>query len=137
MEGFTGHFAAGWTEGEDRETGQPINSIDPPRGRLGVAYAAPSGAWDGSLEVTLVAAKHDVDESAGPLFRPGAYSVLDLRLRWRPGPRLTVAFGLFNLTDRRYYEWASVRGVAPDDPMLPLYREPGRNVAVTVTATTG
>jgi hemoglobin/transferrin/lactoferrin receptor protein len=137
MEGFTGHFAAGWTEGEDRETGQPINSIDPPRGRLGVAYAAPSGAWDGSIEVTLVAAKHDVDESAGPLFRPGAYSILDLRLRWRPGPRLTVAFGLFNLTDRRYYEWASVRGVAPDDPMLPLYREPGRNVAVTVTATTG
>jgi hemoglobin/transferrin/lactoferrin receptor protein len=137
LDGFTGHFAAGWTEGEDRETGQPINSIDPPRGRLGVAYAAPSGAWDGSLEVTLVAAKHDVDESAGPLFRPGAYSVLDLRLRWRPGPRLTVAFGLFNLTDRRYYEWASVRGVAPDDPMLPLYREPGRNVAVTVTATTG
>jgi hemoglobin/transferrin/lactoferrin receptor protein len=137
MEGFSGRLAASWTEGEDRETGQPINSIDPPRGLLGVAYAAASGAWDGSLELTLAAAKHDVDESAGPLFRTGAYSVLDLRLRWRPAARLTIALGLFNLTDRRYYEWATVRGLAPDDPMLPLYREPGRNVALTVTASTG
>jgi hypothetical protein len=28
-----------------------------------------------------------------------------------------------------------VRGLVPDDPLLPLYREPGRNFAITVTAT--
>jgi outer membrane receptor protein involved in Fe transport len=46
-----------------------------------------------------------------------------------------VDIGLFNLTDRAYYEWATVRGRAPDDPLLPLYREPGRNAAITLSAT--
>jgi hypothetical protein len=39
------------------------------------------------------------------------------------------------LTDQAYHEWSAVRGLAPTDPLLPLYREPGRNFAVTLTAT--
>jgi hemoglobin/transferrin/lactoferrin receptor protein len=135
LTGFTGRVLASWTTGEDTDTGQPINSIEPPRGTLGVGYEAASGAWGTGVELTVVGAKHDVDESAGPLFRPGGHAIVDLRLQWRPNPRLTVNLGLFNVADRRYYEWSSVRGLAPDDPLLPLYREPGRNFAVTVTAT--
>jgi hemoglobin/transferrin/lactoferrin receptor protein len=135
LTGFTGHLSGSWTDGEDRSTGEPINSIDPPRGILGVRWESPGGGFGAGLELTVVGGKHDVDESAGPLFRPDGYSVLDLRLQWRPGARFTAGLGLFNLADSRYHEWASVRGVAPDDPLLPLYREAGRNYAVTLTAT--
>jgi outer membrane receptor protein involved in Fe transport len=48
---------------------------------------------------------------------------------------VTASFGIFNLGDSRHYEWATVRGRAPGDPLLRLYREPGRNFAVTVSAT--
>jgi outer membrane receptor protein involved in Fe transport len=48
---------------------------------------------------------------------------------------VTASLGLFNLTDQAYHEWSAVRGLAPDNPLLPLYREPGRNFALTVTTT--
>lgn len=132
---FTGLLSASWTDGEDTSTGRPINSVDPPRGMLGIRYDAPAGNFGASLELTAVGAKHGVNETAGPLFRPDGHEVLDLRLQWRPHPRVTASVGLFNLTDAGYHEWSAVRGLAPTDPLLPLYREPGRNFAVTVTAT--
>ena len=135
LEGFTASLSGSWADGEDTSTGEPINSIDPPRGILGLHYDAPEGAFGASLELTVAGAKHGVDESARPLFRPAGHEVLDLRLQWRPHPRVTASLGLFNLTDEAYHEWSAVRGLAPDDPLLPLYREPGRNFAVTVTAT--
>jgi hemoglobin/transferrin/lactoferrin receptor protein len=135
LERFTGQLSASWTRGRDTVRDQPINSIDPPRATAAVRYEAPSGAFGAALDLTLVGAKADVDETAGPLFQPGGYAVLDLRLQWRPRPRLTASLGLFNLTDRAYYEWATVRGRLPGDPLLPLYREPGRYFALTVSAT--
>jgi hemoglobin/transferrin/lactoferrin receptor protein len=135
LEGFTASLSGSWADGEDTSTGEPINSIDPPRGILGLRYDAAEGAFGASLEFTVTGAKHGVDESRGPLFRPGGHEVLDLRLQWRPHPRVTASLGLFNLTDQAYHEWSAVRGLAPDDRLLPLYREPGRNFAVTVTAT--
>jgi hemoglobin/transferrin/lactoferrin receptor protein len=135
LAGFTGHLSGSWTDGEDTSTGEPINSVDPPRGMLGVRWESPGGDFGAGLEWTVIGAKHDVDESAGPLFRPEGHELLDLRLQWRPHPRFTASLGLFNLTDAAYHEWSVVRGLAPTDPMLPLYREPGRNFALTVTAT--
>jgi hemoglobin/transferrin/lactoferrin receptor protein len=132
---WTGRIAFAWTEGEDTVRDVPLNSIDPPRGLLGLRYEAPSGMLGIGLDLTLVAAKHDVDESAAPLFAPDGYAIADLRLQWRPSERITLELGLFNLTDRSCYEWSTVRGRAPDDPLLPLYREPGRNAAITLSAT--
>jgi hemoglobin/transferrin/lactoferrin receptor protein len=132
--GWTARLAAGWTEGEDTVRDVPINSIDPPRGVVGLGYERPSGAWRAGLDLTVVGAKHRVDETAGPLYQPGGYALLDLRLSWRLQPRITVNAGLFNLGDERYYEWATVRGRTPADPLLRLYREPGRNFALTISA---
>lgn len=135
LDGWTGRIAFAWTEGEDTVRDVPLNSIDPPHGLLGLRYETPSGRLGIGLDLTLVAAKHDVDETAAPLFQPDGYAVADLRLQWRWSERVTLDLGLFNLADRSYYEWSTVRGRAPGDPLLPLYREPGRNAAVTLSAT--
>jgi hemoglobin/transferrin/lactoferrin receptor protein len=134
FENWTGRFAFTWTEGEDTVRNQPLNSIDPPRALLGLGYETPSGKLGIGFDLTLVAAKDDVDESAGALFKPGGYAVADLRLNWRPGERIGVDVGLFNLADDVHHEWAVVRGRSPADPLLPFYREPGRHFAVTVRA---
>lgn len=135
LAGVRARVSAGITDGEDTVRNRPINSIDPPRGTIGLLYDAPSGAFGAALDLTLVGAKHDVDESAGPLYRPGGHARLDLRLRLRLSERVAANVGLFNLADERYHEWATVRGRAPGDPLLPLYREPGRSFAVTISAT--
>ena len=135
LSNWGGRIAFGWTEGRDTVRDRPLNSIDPPRGLLGLRYSMPGGNLDFGLDLAIVAAKHGVDESAAPLFKPGGHAVADFRLHWRLNERMAVDVGLFNLADRAYYEWATVRGRAPADPLLPLYREPGRNFAVTITAT--
>lgn len=135
LDGFSARLSAGVTEGEDTARDQPINSIDPPRGTIGIRYETPSGIAGVGLDLTVVGAKHDVDETARPLYRPGGYSVVDLRLQWRPHERVTASLGIFNVGDSRHYEWATVRGRVPADPLLRLYQEPGRNFAVTVSAT--
>jgi hemoglobin/transferrin/lactoferrin receptor protein len=135
LDGFSARLAAGVAAGDDTVRDRPINGIDPPRGTIGIRYETRSGTAGVGLDLTVVGAKHDVDESSGPLYRPGGYAVVDLRLQWRPHPRVTASVGLFNLGDRRFYEWATVRGRVPGDPLLPLYREPGRSFAVTVSAT--
>lgn len=132
---WTGRLAFTWTEGEDTVRNQPLNSIDPPRALVGLGYGIPSRKLGIGLDFTLVAAKHDVNDSTGILFKPGGYAVADLRLNWRPSERISLDVGLFNLTDDTHYEWAVVRGRSATDPLLPLYQEPGRNFAVTVTAT--
>ncbi|MBX3702629.1 MAG: TonB-dependent receptor [Steroidobacteraceae bacterium] len=135
LAGWAARLSAGITEGEDTVRDVPINGIDPPRGTVGMRYEAPSGSFGAALDLTVAGAKHGVDESAGPLFRPGGYATLDLRLQWRLHERVRASIGLFNLGDSRHWQWATVRGRARGDPLLPLYREPGRNFAVTLGAT--
>ena len=45
-----------------------------------------------------------------------------------------VDAGVFNLGDASYYEWADVRGRPASDPLLELYRRPGRNWRLALTA---
>lgn len=135
LTGWTGRMALAWARGEDTGTGRPLNSIDPPRGLLGVRYETPSGRLGAGLDVTIVASKNRVTEASAPLFRPSGYMIADLTAQWNAGERFRINAGVFNLADRRYYDWSAVRGRLASDPLLPLYREPGRHIAITAGTT--
>ncbi len=135
LDGLSGTISAAWTHGEDLVRDQPINSIDPARATIGLRFDAPSTRWLAQLTVTTVASADRVDESRGPLFQPSGYATVDLTGQWHFNDRLRLNAGVFNLTDQSYYEWASVRGRTPTDPLLELYQQPGRNVSMTLTAT--
>jgi len=135
LRGLSGRLSAAWTRGEDVVRNVPINSIDPARGTVRLRFDAPSARWLTELTVTAVDGVDRVDESRGPLFQPSGFVTIDLTGHWRISDRLRVNAGIFNLADRNYHEWADVRGRAPNDPLLELYQQPGRNVSVTLTAT--
>jgi hemoglobin/transferrin/lactoferrin receptor protein len=42
-----------------------------------------------------------------------------------------VDIGLFNLTNKRYWRCADLRGVLAEDPLLDLYTAPGFNAALS------
>ena len=67
--------------------------------------------------------------------QPSGFATIDLTGQWRISDRWRFNAGIFNLADRSYYEWADVRGRIPDDPLLELFQQPGRNLSVTLTAT--
>jgi hemoglobin/transferrin/lactoferrin receptor protein len=130
MQGWTTRVSGAWSRGEDLTRNEPLNSVDPGKALLSVAYDAPSGAWRAELVATSVAAKRQVDDSRVELYRTDAYVALDLLARANLGHGLTVDAGLFNLTNQSYIEWADVRGRPVGDPLIPYYTNPGRNLAV-------
>jgi hemoglobin/transferrin/lactoferrin receptor protein len=135
LHGLSGSFSAAWTRGEDVVRHLPINTIDPARGTVGLRYAAPSSRWMAQLTLTAVEGVHRVDESRSLLYQPSGFATIDLTGQWRISDRWRFNAGIFNLADRSYYEWADVRGRIPDDPLLELFQQPGRNLSVTLTAT--
>jgi len=74
----------------------------------------------------------DLDESGGELFKPAGFALFDLYYTQHIANNLIVRAGLLNLTDRTYWNWSNVRGLSPDDPMLPYLAQPGRSASISL-----
>ena len=132
LEGWTTRLAAAWTRGEDRVSGEPLNSVDPASAVLSLRYEAPTGRWGSELATTAVAAQNEVDDSRVDLYKTAGYVTLDLLAHYDFGRGLRINAGVFNLTDAEYIDWSDVRGRVVGDPLIPYYTRPGRNVSVTL-----
>ena len=73
-----------------------------------------------------------LDESAGELFEPPGHAVFDLYMTQKIGSNAIARFGLHNLTDRTYWNWSDVRGLTPDDPILPYLAQAGRSASLSL-----
>lgn len=129
LDGWTLQAAGYWAEGENRQSGAPLNSVAPPQAVAGLAWDSRNGSWRLAATGTFTAAKHsdDIDESKAERFATPAWTTVDLTLGWRPTARLEFQLGLFNLTDRRYWRWLDVARLQADDPMIPLLSRSGRS----------
>jgi len=133
--GFSGwrmELALAYARGTDTDRNLPLNSINPLTGVLGVGYTPGHGRWGVLASGTLVAPQDRVDDSAGELFQTPGYGLLDLTAFIELGTRLRLQAGVFNIGDRKYWEWGDVRGLAGTDPSLDFYSSPGRNASLSV-----
>jgi hemoglobin/transferrin/lactoferrin receptor protein len=118
--------------GDNRDNGEPLNSVGPAQAVLGVNWDRGEHTPQVSLKATLAERWSERDETAGPLFKPPGYAVFDLYVTQRIGERTTLRAGLMNMTDRTWWNWSEVRGLAPDDPILAALAQPGRSVTVVL-----
>ena len=114
-----------WARGENRNNSQPLNSVGPPQAVLGIDWLPTRGNWRARLRGTFTDGWSGRDESGGELFSPPGHAVFDLFLSRQFGNRLTLRAGITNLTDRTYWAWSDVRGLGPDDPVIPYLARPG------------
>jgi len=139
--GWTATGTVAWASGEDLDLDQPLNSINPLTGVVGVRYDG--SAYGGAATLTAVARKTEIDSSRStqpPLFETPGFAILDLTAYWRPLRSLTLTAGLFNVLDQKYWLWSSVwrTGIGPNTTApqnapyasIDRYTSPGRNVAV-------
>lgn len=142
--GATGQFAGGtlstpltYGQAKGRNTKQdvPLDSINPARLTAGLRYDTP--VWMLRLDATHSAAKKksdvDTDATADP-FLPGASTVYDLSGQWRLRKDLRLTAGVHNLTDKKYWNWSEVQGLAANNATLDAYTQPGRSVRVSMSA---
>ena len=122
--------AAYYARGEDETTGESLNSVGPPEAVLQLGWQAADRRRELRLSVTLTDAWDDRDETRGELFKPPGHGVLDLYLTQSLGPAARLRAGLHNVGDRTYWHWADVRGLNPDDPLIPYLSRAGRSLSV-------
>lgn len=131
LEQFVLRAAVAYAEGEDETTGQPINSIEPLNGVLGLAYSSNSGRWGSELVLTLVDGKDesDIDESM-PRVPTAGYGLVDLLAYARFTDNIVLNVGLFNVTDRTYVRWVDTAAI--DNDAVARFTQPGFNAAATL-----
>jgi len=123
--------AAYWSRGENRESGEPLNSVSPPQMVLGVSWASADGQLDANLTGTYTAKQDRIDETAGERFHTPSWTTLDLTAGWGVNTHFDLRAGVYNLADERYWRWSDVSLFKPDNPMLELLTRPGRNYSIS------
>lgn len=135
-----------YAHGRNNDNGEPINSVNPLKGVFGLGYDQDD--YGALLSWTLVKRKDRVDDStfkapdgrltSGQFKTPG-FGILDLTGFYKVTNDLTVNAGLYNLTDKKYWNWDDVRGydsvgeagqTAPAN--LDRLTMPGRNFSVNL-----
>ena len=109
---------------------QPLNSVDPLKAVVGVAYQ-PSDSWSVELVSTAVDRRKHVNQTT-PQFVPGGYFILDLLAQAELAEHTKFNVGIFNLTDKKYWEWSDVRGLSPTSSVLDRYTRSGINFGASV-----
>jgi hemoglobin/transferrin/lactoferrin receptor protein len=131
LNGFSLRASLAWTRGEDESRNEPLNSIDPAKAVLGMGYDSPTGRWGAELIGSFVDKKRRVDDSLVDLYETDGYGIVDLIGHVSLSPKAELVLGVFNLTDKTYWEWSDVRGLPKDDPNVDLYARPGINGSVS------
>ena len=126
LDAYSTTVSASWADGEDTQRHLPLNSVEPARLVLGLARDSTDGRHRVELLGRFAAAKDEVDESRGVLFKPAGYGVVDLFWHYAPNALWRIDAGISNLGDRRYWQWGAVRGFAPDAREIDLATQSGR-----------
>ena len=123
----------GFTHGDDLTADQPINTVNPLKGVIGLNYDDAAERYGGSLVLTAVARQNRVDETNGPLFRSPGYALVDLTAYWNVTSQAVVTGGVFNLLDREYWLWSDLSRAAlsPTNAAIDRYTQTPRNVAIS------
>lgn len=138
-------FSYGYTRGTVKNTGKPLDTIDPAKLSVGLKYETPS--WDVRLDANHHSAKKFDDISAQTIaasppavpvattqFAVPSATTLDLTGQWRFSKTLRLNAGLINLTNKKYWNWSDVRGVAANSSFRDAYSQPGRYFNVSLVA---
>lgn len=125
--------AYGQTTGTDTRTGQPINSVNPAKLVLGADHQM--GVWKLGTTLSHVAKKSaKAIDSTTSQFATPAHTTLDVNASWQLRPGLRLSGAIRNLTDKKYWDWTNVRGIAASSPVIDAYTAPGRSLSVALVA---
>lgn len=127
----------GQTRGTDTALDQPLNSVNPPKLVLGVDHQWPTVTVGLTLIHVMAKTASDINNTlpgGQQQFATPAATTLDLSANGQLRPGLKLSAVLRNLTDRKYWEWTNVRGIAATSPVLDAYTAPGRSVSLALVS---
>ena len=132
---YSAYASAFLSKGENRDTDQPINDIEPNHALLGVEWLSSNELISVSFHANLVAEKSDIDDAnehdpEQALATTAGYATFDVIANYYINEKLTLAGAINNLTDKQYWLWSDVNGIAASDPLLATLAAPGINASL-------
>lgn len=133
--GFSLRASIAYAKGQDTKTDDPITTVEPLNGVLGIIYDAPSQLWSVEAVGRFAKGKNNSDISDASLETgitgTGGYAVYDLLGRYNFAKSGSLDMGIYNLFDREYTQWGEAMLTAGGSGRNRV-TEPGRYVAATV-----
>ena len=145
LNGFQAYASLAYARGNDKDRDQPINSIDPMKGVFGLSWQ-PNEKWNAELVLTAVKRKTRIDGTGSEgedflYFATPGFVTLDLLGEYRFNKHAYINLGIFNITDKQYWQWSDVfaiGGIGQEGPPGSIPRDnidrfsrPGLNVSTT------
>jgi hemoglobin/transferrin/lactoferrin receptor protein len=145
LRGFSASLAAGASRGtlENQRTGKKagMNSIQPDKTTASLAWDDAQKRGGASLTAFHTRGKQAEPEVASAQSQPAAYfavpaaTVVDLAGYWKLGKHAELNAGIYNLADKKYWDYAAVRtlaagATAATQAEIERQARPGRHVAV-------
>lgn len=134
-------FSPGWrvdggiayAHGTDRDTDQPLNSIEPTR--LSLALVRDAGTWGAEARLRAASRKSRVDDTDGEWFHTPGYGTVDIAAWQQLGKNVRATLALNNLLDKKYWLWSDIRQADARSPAgVDFYSQPGRSVSIAIQA---
>ena len=127
----------GQTEGRDTVLNQPLNSVNPERLVLGLEHRVQQ--WTLGARLTHTAAKDQADiqntlTGGAVQFATPSWTTLDLSTSWQITRSTRLSAALNNLTDRKYWHWGNVQGLAGNSAVLDAFTSPGRSLSLSLVS---
>ncbi|WP_332855558.1 TonB-dependent receptor domain-containing protein [Duganella sp. S19_KUP01_CR8] len=145
MKGYSVALAGGVSRGtaENRLTGKKgeLSSIQPYKANATFAYDDPALRGGAAFVVSTVRGKKAGDDiiadAAVARFAVPGSTVMDLTAYWNIGKHAVINAGVYNLGDKKYWDYASARGLPAGSTAATLADiernvRPGRNYAVNL-----
>ncbi|MCY4754737.1 TonB-dependent receptor domain-containing protein [Pelomonas aquatica] len=109
-----------------------LDTVEPAKASASLRQQRAAWHWEATVLRAQGKAASRVD-ATNP-FLPKGYTVLDLTAGWQITPVWSLQARVDNLTDRTYWRWADVRGLAATSAALDAYTAPGRQFGLVLQA---
>ena len=121
------------TEGNNLETDEPINSVSPAQAVINLAWQSSDDKWQLNVVNTLTKAKTRVDESNSKVsyYKPAGYGIVDFLANYQVTANSEIRFGIFNVTDKQYWNWQDVRNLGSEEVFIQSVTRPERNISLS------
>lgn len=128
---FSSYSSLAWTKGTDKTTDQALNSISPAKAVNNLEWKSNNTLWSVNLYSIFVKGVDRIDDSSDTFFKPNGYAVFDLFINRVIGKNQQIRLGIFNLADKKYWNWQQVRNFDENDAIIEALSQPSRNVSLT------
>jgi len=122
-----------WTRGNNKTNDQPLNSISPAKLVNNLSWHSINNKWTVDLYSTFNASQDRIDQSnpRDDFFKPAGYAIFDVFIGYEITQKQNIRLGLFNVTDKKYWDWQQVRNFDANDAIINALSKPSRSVSLS------